>query len=86
MPTSVTSPVALLLVMLSGALRTPEVLDGLRVYYSVPRGDPAGLVRRVLLPESLWLTDATETHVWGARWDSVGRPHVIGRRLVAPTG
>ncbi len=67
-------------------IRTPEVLDTLRVYYAVPRGEPAGLLRRVLLPESLWLTDATETHIWGAQWDSVGRPHVIGRRLVAPAG
>ena len=67
-------------------IRTPEVLDNLRVYYAVPRGEPAGLLRRVLLPESLWLTDATETHIWGAQWDSIGRPHVIGRRLVAPVG
>ena len=67
-------------------IRTPEVLDTLRVYYAVPRGDPDGLLRRVLLPASLWLTDATETHVWGAQWDSIGRPHVIGRRLVAPAG
>lgn len=65
-------------------VRTPEVLDTLRVYYAVPRGEPAGSPRRVLLPESLWLTDATETHVWGAQWDPVGRPHVIGRRLVPP--
>ena len=64
-------------------IRTPEVLDTLRVYYAVPRGDPAGLLRRVLLPESLWLTDATDTHVWGAQWDSIGMPHIIGRRLVS---
>ena len=63
-------------------IRTPEVVDTLRVYYTVPRGDRTGLLRRVLLPESMWLTDATETHVWGAQWDAVGRPHVIGRRLV----
>lgn len=67
-------------------IRTPEVVDTLRVYYAVPRGEPAGSLRRVLLPESLWLTDATETHVWGTQWDSVGRPHVIGRRLVPPAG
>lgn len=67
-------------------IRTPEVLDTLRVYYAVPRGEPAGLIRCVLLPESLWLTDATETHIWGAQWDSVGRPHVVGRRLVGPAG
>lgn len=67
-------------------IRTPEVLDTLRLYYAVPRGEPAGSPRRVLLPESLWLTDATETHAWGAQWDSVGRSHVVGRRLVAPAG
>ncbi len=67
-------------------IRTPEVLDTLRVYCAVPRGDPDGLLRRVLLPASLWLTDATETHVWGTRWDSLGMPHIIGRRLVPPAG
>ncbi len=65
-------------------IRTPELVDTLRVYYAVPRGDPTALPRRVLVPESLWLTDATETHVWGARWDSLGKPHIVGRRLVPP--
>lgn len=63
-------------------IRTPELLDTLRVYYAVPRGDPAGLPRRVLLPEAFWVSDATETHVWGVRWDSMDRPHIVGRRLV----
>lgn len=63
-------------------IRTRELVDTLRVYYAVPRGDPTGLPRRVLLPESLWLTDATETHVWGVRWDTLGRAHIVGRRLV----
>ena len=65
-------------------IRTPEILDTLRVYYAVPRGDRAGVLRRVLVPASLWVTDATETHVWGARWDSLGQPHIVGRRLVPP--
>ena len=65
-------------------IRTPELLDSMRVYYAVRRGDPSGLPRRVLLPESLWVTDATETHVWGVQWDSLGMPHIIGRRLVSP--
>ena len=65
-------------------IRTPELLDTLRVYYAVRRGDSTGLPRRVLVPESLWVTDATETHVWGVQWDSLGMPHIIGRRLVSP--
>ena len=67
-------------------IRTSELQDTLRVYYAVPRGDPTGSPRRVLLPESLWVTDATETHVWGVQWDSLDRPHVVGRRLVASPG
>ena len=65
-------------------IRTPEILDTLRVYYAVSRGDRTGVPRRVLVPESLWVTDATETHVWGARWDSLGLPHIVGLRLVPP--
>ena len=66
-------------------IRTPELQDSLRVYYAVPRGDRTGVPRRVLVPASLWVTDATETHVWGARWDELGRPHIVGRRLVPPS-
>lgn len=66
-------------------VRTPELLDTLRVYYAVPRGDRTGVPRRVLVPASLWVTDATETHVWGTRWDSLGQPHIVGRRLVPPS-
>ena len=66
-------------------IRTPELLDTLRVYYAVPRGNSTGLPRRVLVPESLWVTDATRTHVWGARWDSLGQPHIVGRRLAPPS-
>lgn len=63
-------------------IRTSELLDTVRVYYAVPRDDPAGLPRRVLVPEALWVTDATETHIWGVEWDSLGRPYIVGRRLV----
>ena len=69
-------------VILSARRLTSEVVDTLRVHYAVPRGDTTGLLRRVLVPESLWVTDATETHVWGYRWDSMDRPRVVGRRLV----
>ena len=63
-------------------LRTTERSDTLRAYYVVRRGDVGGDPRRVLLPERLWLNDATRTHVWGVVPDSLERPHVVGRRLV----
>ena len=63
-------------------LTTYESSDTLAVYYAVRRGDTTGMPRRVLLPESLWLHDATETHVWGIRRDSLDVPYVVGRRLV----
>lgn len=65
-------------------VRTTELLDTLRVYYAVPRGDAARVPRRVLVPGRLWVTDATETHVWGVRRDTLGVPHIVGRRLVPP--
>ena len=63
-------------------VRTSELVDTLRVHYAVPRGDATGFFRRVLVPESLWVSDATETHVWGFQIDSMGRPRIVGRRLV----
>ncbi len=63
-------------------LRTLEVADSLRTYYVVPKGDPDAPPRRVLLPESLRIGDATETHVWGIWRDALDVPHVVGRRLV----
>ncbi len=58
-----------------------EVSDSLIVYYVVRRTGVDEEPRRVLLPASLWITDATTTHVWGVWWDSMNRPHVVGRRL-----
>ncbi len=66
-------------------LRTSEVTDTLRVHYVVRRGESSELPRRVLLPESLEIGDATETHVWGIMWDALDVPSVVGRRLV-PVG
>ena len=63
-------------------LTTYERSDTLAVHYAVRRGDMTGRPRRVLLPESLSLHDATETHVWGIWRDSLDVPHVVGRRLV----
>lgn len=65
-------------------LRTFEVSDTLRTHYVVRRGEADGKPRRVLLPEWLWVADATETHVWGVWWDSMDRPHVVGRKLILP--
>ena len=63
-------------------IRTSELVDTLRVHYAVPRGGTTGLLRRVLVPESLWVSDATETHVWGSHLDTMDRPRIAGRRLV----
>ena len=65
-------------------LRTFEVSDTLRTHYVVRRGEADGAPRRVLLPEWLRVADATETHVWGVWWDSMDRPHVVGRKLILP--
>ncbi len=62
-------------------LATHEVSDTLRTHYAVPR-DPGEEPRRVLLPESLRVSTATATHVWGVWWDSLDVPHIVGRRLV----
>lgn len=66
-------------------LRSFEVsdTDTLGTYYAVRRGDMEDEPRRVLLPEWLRVNDATDTHVWGIWRDSMDRPHVVGRRLVA---
>ena len=56
--------------------------DTLAVYHAIRRGDMTGQPRRVLLPESISLHDATDTHVWGIWKDPLGVPHVVGRRLV----
>ncbi len=66
-------------------LTTYERWDTLAVHYAVRWGDMTGRPRRVLLPESMTLHDATETHVWGIRRDSLDVPHVVGRRLVRGT-
>jgi len=63
--------------------KTNEVEDDLRVHYAVRRGDMDEPPRRVLVPEWLRVSDATETHVWGVRRDEMmNASHVVGRRLV----
>ncbi|MYA11502.1 MAG: hypothetical protein F4087_07790 [Gemmatimonadetes bacterium] len=63
-------------------IKTTERSDTLRAYYAVRRDGVDEPPRRVLLPESLMVHDATDTHVWGIWRDSMDRPHVVGRRLV----
>ena len=66
-------------------LKSFERSDTLRAYYSVHRGDMSAEPRRILVPEGLRVFDATDTHVWGIGLDALGRPHVVGRRLVSPS-
>ena len=66
---------------------TAESARGLSVWYSLARGDNESAPRRVLLPSSFSLRDATPTHVWGVRADpATDAERVIGLRLVEPSG
>ena len=67
-------------------LRTPEVADGLAVWYSIPRGDADSPPRRVLLPSSFRLHDASGDHVWGFADEPSQPRHILGLRLVPPSG
>ncbi len=62
-------------------LRTHEVSDTMRTHYAVRRDGLDEEPRRVLLPESMRIHDATATHVWGVWSDSLDVPHIVGRRL-----
>ena len=66
-------------------LQSQERMDTLSVWYTIERGDTVTPPRRVLLPESLEVHDATATHVWGAWKDELGVNYVVGRRLVPPS-
>ena len=61
---------------------TQHESDTLPAWYSFPRGDVESPARKVLVPGGFRLMDATETHVWGVRYDSLDIPYVVGRRLV----
>ena len=67
-------------------LRTPASVDTLRVWYAVGRGDTPSARRRVLLPAGFVARDATDTHVWGVRRDSLGISYIEGRKLVLQEG
>ncbi len=63
-------------------IRTEHEADTLPAWHTFPRGDVESPARKVLLPRGFRLMDATETHVWGTRRDSLDIPYVVGRRLV----
>ena len=62
-------------------IRSHEKSDTLSVWYSLDRGAESP-PRRVLLPDWLFVRDATETHVWGVWRDELDVNYVVGRRLV----
>ena len=67
-------------------LKTPEVADGLAVWYSILRGDTDAPPRRVLLPSTFKVHDAFGDHVWGFSEEPSRPRHVLGLRLVPPSG
>ncbi len=67
-------------------LKTPEVADGLAVWYSIPRGDSDAPPRRVLLPSTFKLDDAFGDHVRGISEEPAQPRHVLGLRLVPSSG
>ena len=63
-------------------IRSHEMSDDtMSVWYSVDRGSESP-PRRVLLPDWLFVRDATDTHVWGVWRDELDINYVVGRRLV----
>lgn len=61
-------------------IRSHEKSDTLSVWYSLDR-DAESPPRRVLLPDWLFVHDATDTHVWGVWRDELDINYVVGRRL-----
>ena len=67
-------------------LGTPEVADGLAVWYSIRgRGNDAP-PRRVLMPTTFNLQDAFGDHVWGISEEPSQPRRVIALRLMPPLG
>lgn len=63
-------------------MQTYEEADTLTVWIAIGRGDNESEPRRVRLPLGFRVRDATPTHVWGLRRDSLGVTYVAGRKLV----
>lgn len=66
-------------------LLAPETEDGLAVWYSVERGDNESEPRRVLIPPSFALMDASGDHVWGISLEASRLRVILGLRLVPPS-
>lgn len=61
--------------------------DSLHVWYAVRVGAPDNSpVRRILLPTTFLPHDATDSHVWGTRYDSFDVRYVVGRLLIRDPG
>ncbi len=67
-------------------VKTPEVANGLSVWYSIPRGDDDAQPRRVLLPSAFRLQDAFGEHVWGISEEPSVPRRIVGLRLSAISG
>ena len=65
-------------------LKTSEVAHGKSAWYSVTRGDDIAPVRRVLLPSTFELQDASGEHVWGISEEPSQPRRVAGLRLAPP--
>lgn len=65
-------------------LKSHEIVDTLRVWHTLERGDSVSAPRRVLLPDGFRAMDATDSHVWGVWSDELDINYVVGRRLVPP--
>ena len=52
------------------------------VWYAARRGEEAGPIRRIVLPEPFTPRGVTSTHVWGDRRDEMDVQYVAGLRLV----
>ncbi len=65
--------------------RSP-VENASHVWYTAPRGQTDGAIRRIVLPEQFNPRDVNDTHVWGERYDELGVRYVVGRRLVRSGG
>ncbi len=52
------------------------------VWYAVRRGETAGTIRRIVMPEGFQPRFVNDTHIWGDQADDLGVDYVAGLRLV----
>ena len=69
--------------MPNGEIWFHRLKDGAsHVWYAARRGEEAGPIRRIVLPEPFTPRGVTSTHVWGDRRDEMDVQYVAGLRLV----